>query len=366
MPQFLSPQLIMGSYKSLVGLVRGCGQFLYCLKPSANISNHGQAFLNQLIDIFQLYLLKASCCLHPSYLSLPVGLVASLFCMLVNALPIARNTVPLSIDLPSLPSIPSWTIFYCCLCSSTARLSPPYPSLIGCSLVHRRRQTSHVFLPTSAFWRLPKTTKQGRTLPLSSLSSSSSHHTPLPFLHIHFHFLSFLPFFYFIHSFALYLSKAYTTFFTNTASMSDYVDPYAATSDPVGSAEDAAFQGPLLDEPQDLFDSELLGHSREERDKILAVSGWVHPKDLADSPDDANPDWFGNAVCYDWDDTFGEVGPRNPELEVQLYQNPDCIRPDNDTPLLTLGMAKITRGEELAPFAKVCYTYSLTQSTSIC
>lgn len=37
-------------------------------------------------------------------------------------------------------------------------------------------------------------------------------------------------------------------------------------------------------------------------------------------------DWASNAAIYNWDDDFGDVGPRHPELEAQLFGSENHVR----------------------------------------
>ena len=36
--------------------------------------------------------------------------------------------------------------------------------------------------------------------------------------------------------------------------------------------------------------------------------------------------WASNAAIYDWDDDYGDVGPRHPELEKQLFGSENHVR----------------------------------------
>lgn len=55
--------------------------------------------------------------------------------------------------------------------------------------------------------------------------------------------------------------------------------------------------------------------------------GWAAPTpfDYEGFADKNHSDWFGVAARYewhkDWSDEFGEIGPRNEELEEQLFQS---------------------------------------------
>ena len=64
--------------------------------------------------------------------------------------------------------------------------------------------------------------------------------------------------------------------------------------------------------------------TREERE--AAEASIVNRLSKTKIEDDAQftadvPLWASNAVRYEWDDEFGDVGPRHPELEKQLYRD---------------------------------------------
>ena len=42
------------------------------------------------------------------------------------------------------------------------------------------------------------------------------------------------------------------------------------------------------------------------------------------------PDWLHNAAKYEWDDTYGEVGPEVPELEEQLFRGAHMVSRGDD------------------------------------
>ncbi|KAF2691836.1 DEAD-domain-containing protein [Lentithecium fluviatile CBS 122367] len=47
----------------------------------------------------------------------------------------------------------------------------------------------------------------------------------------------------------------------------------------------------------------------------------------ADAPaNSANASWLSDAAVYEWDDEYGDVGPKNPELEHMLFEDPDLQR----------------------------------------
>ncbi|KAL2020969.1 hypothetical protein VTK56DRAFT_7743 [Thermocarpiscus australiensis] len=55
-----------------------------------------------------------------------------------------------------------------------------------------------------------------------------------------------------------------------------------------------------------------------------AAAGWVKPTpyDYDAYGAKAPHDWEGNAVVYEWDGKTGDVGPENPDLELQLFGEP--------------------------------------------
>lgn len=42
-----------------------------------------------------------------------------------------------------------------------------------------------------------------------------------------------------------------------------------------------------------------------------------------DAEADAEPVWLSDAAVYAWDDDYGEVGPRNEQLELELFGDPN-------------------------------------------
>ncbi|KAK3393101.1 P-loop containing nucleoside triphosphate hydrolase protein [Podospora didyma] len=53
-----------------------------------------------------------------------------------------------------------------------------------------------------------------------------------------------------------------------------------------------------------------------------ALNGWVQPMpyDYSDSPGN---EWDGNARVYEWDGEVGDIGPEFPDLELQLFGDPE-------------------------------------------
>lgn len=51
--------------------------------------------------------------------------------------------------------------------------------------------------------------------------------------------------------------------------------------------------------------------------------GWVEPVpfNYESYQDPATANWAGLASCYEWKDEYGDVGPRNEELEAQLFRD---------------------------------------------
>lgn len=74
------------------------------------------------------------------------------------------------------------------------------------------------------------------------------------------------------------------------------------------------------------------------------------------TPNDDRPSdqaWLGNAAVYEWDDDFGEVGPRNEKLEEMLYRGNNIMRVGNH--LATYQCEVATSGAEgrVAPVREV-------------
>lgn len=42
----------------------------------------------------------------------------------------------------------------------------------------------------------------------------------------------------------------------------------------------------------------------------------------APEAEEAIPTWDGNAAVYQWSDEFGDVGPKFPSLELELFGDP--------------------------------------------
>ncbi|OLN97264.1 ATP-dependent RNA helicase DED1-like protein 2 [Colletotrichum chlorophyti] len=65
--------------------------------------------------------------------------------------------------------------------------------------------------------------------------------------------------------------------------------------------------------------------------KNAEVKNWVQPlpynyEELAQQGPGDVIDWEGNGAIYEWTDEFGDVGPKFPELEYQLFGDPDTRR----------------------------------------
>ena len=66
---------------------------------------------------------------------------------------------------------------------------------------------------------------------------------------------------------------------------------------------------------------------------VASENGWVEPspydykqynatgQDAAEALASAGGEWASSAARYEWKDEYGEVGPRVPELEKQLFQS---------------------------------------------
>ena len=52
------------------------------------------------------------------------------------------------------------------------------------------------------------------------------------------------------------------------------------------------------------------------------LEGWVQAMPY-DYTDNQNNEWEGNTRVYEWDGEEGDIGPEHPELELQLFGDPD-------------------------------------------
>ncbi|RDA94596.1 hypothetical protein CP533_2408 [Ophiocordyceps camponoti-saundersi (nom. inval.)] len=78
---------------------------------------------------------------------------------------------------------------------------------------------------------------------------------------------------------------------------------------------------------QDLLDL-CMGNGNDDsaaKSSDTAVPGWVTNQAI-DYTSPTNPDgeatWDGNARVYEWNDEFGDIGPKFPELELELFGDP--------------------------------------------
>lgn len=64
------------------------------------------------------------------------------------------------------------------------------------------------------------------------------------------------------------------------------------------------------------------------------------------------PDWLHNAAKYEWDDTYGEIGPEVPELEEQLFRGEHIVSRGNDIQALEFEV-KLEGPTPVRPIRKV-------------
>lgn len=77
----------------------------------------------------------------------------------------------------------------------------------------------------------------------------------------------------------------------------------------------------------------------------LTEKGWTNPipfnyetVNSGAAPEDVGRDeasWLGNAAIYEWDDEFGEVGPKNEKLEEMLYHGFNVMKAGNQIKALS-------------------------------
>lgn len=81
--------------------------------------------------------------------------------------------------------------------------------------------------------------------------------------------------------------------------------------------------------------SALPGDPSAEKAPAAAIDSdgkeWTKPlsynyDELAQQGPIETTNWEGNNVIYEWDEEYGEVGPKHPELELMLFGDPDTRR----------------------------------------
>jgi hypothetical protein len=66
-----------------------------------------------------------------------------------------------------------------------------------------------------------------------------------------------------------------------------------------------------------------------------------------------NGEWLGDARVYEWQDEYGDVAPRDPELEAQLYNTANHVREGEHRQVLEIEV-RVEGPERLQPMRKVC------------
>ncbi|EPS26837.1 hypothetical protein PDE_01776 [Penicillium oxalicum 114-2] len=118
------------------------------------------------------------------------------------------------------------------------------------------------------------------------------------------------------------------------ASTEDSNDPFLA-QDPVNHPENAPDFA--SNDTQD-----LQGQGNDDNENAWATSDPAIPSQGTDNvnTDPGSPKWGGNAARYEWKDEYGDVGPRNEELERELFHDEHIPRPgDHAADLQTPGEA---------------------------
>ena len=84
-----------------------------------------------------------------------------------------------------------------------------------------------------------------------------------------------------------------------------------------------------------------------------AVTGGEAPKDETRD----NAAWLSDAVIYQWDDEFGDVGEPNPELEKMLFHDENLQRAGGSIKALTYEVT-VEGPEKILPVREVsCLTF---------
>jgi ATP-dependent RNA helicase DDX3X len=144
--------------------------------------------------------------------------------------------------------------------------------------------------------------------------------------------------------------------------MSDSGDPAE-----VGAA---TTNGDSLTDAQARKDKEL-----QENLKAVQDKGWTNPIPFvydsvtggSAAPDETRDEvpWLSNAAIYEWDDEFGDVAPRVPKLEKELYESEGIMRVGKSIQALQfevfiMGPAKIQAVRNVSPLpAMLTFYFSL-------
>lgn len=81
-----------------------------------------------------------------------------------------------------------------------------------------------------------------------------------------------------------------------------------------------------------------------------------------DAPGNDDPVWAHNAAKYEWDDTFGDVGPRIPELEEALFKRDLITTLGSDLRALTEFTVTQEGPERVTHVREVCFGTSSVRS----
>jgi ATP-dependent RNA helicase DDX3X len=72
-------------------------------------------------------------------------------------------------------------------------------------------------------------------------------------------------------------------------------------------------------------------------------------------------EWLSDAAIYQWDDDFGDVGDKNPELEKMLFEGPDRMRAGHQIKALSFRI-DIVGPERISPVRDVCISFHVNIS----
>ena len=74
-------------------------------------------------------------------------------------------------------------------------------------------------------------------------------------------------------------------------------------------------------------------------------------------------EWLSDAAIYQWDDDFGDVGDKNPELEKMLFEGPDRMRAGHQIKALKFEI-EVSGPEKLSPVREVCISSHINISNA--
>ena len=110
----------------------------------------------------------------------------------------------------------------------------------------------------------------------------------------------------------------------------------------------------------------MKSHTDRQRNDPIPFNYQPAQDETADNvPTSSDAKWLSDAVIYQWDDDFGDVGAPNPELEKMLFEDANLQRVGEAMKALsyeveTQGPEKIHPVRDVSVFFGACLVCSLT------